>query len=540
MKATQILCELSKFAQPQTGETETLVDAIRILAFAGDSEDFDELPPILTNDKHAPTLQMTWGCGGSDQENVYKQGPAPDGMLGRLVGSAIMDILGSAMPVLIFADHDSKVCTCMFYNAKLSYLESELYKFRSAPCPLEVRWKGSELSGCHIALMEMVSEYCKSVGLQDLPSFLMDSKADAHHLKRSGPIPLLHLRTPSNQDELVSVQTLIQTYLSLHPQNKNDADVEKFELDCEYSFEALFSKSCPIMSGAVNSELSDTVLSLSSCRGLCLLLTRLLKCKHSDEITSKLNSIIDKADSNVSNSTSKNDEAGQSYATISDLCKLSSKLHSTLSIGCEGGVQAQVHAICKSLFEPTDAVLAATDLLQCRDASMLSKMSSSGRLMLREISKRMDEQTCIMCIDLNSNREIKSIRIMNSTCDHDLDVDCAGRLLSCPWVIPISVLPSDKSCTKFLKLDSHDLDRDSAKACKQLYELQHGLQIDVAGNCNNFGKRIKRCEDMISLLVNTDSSKDGNAGEESDLHKLRYAKQRLSESSANKKPKNDE
>lgn len=473
MNSVEILCALGR-QQAGTLKIEdcvTLTEAVQTLASIGNESGFFPLPPILLNDSEQPSRQQLFGTSSSS-ENVYTAGPAPWLGHGALIGGAVLELAGVAKPVLIFADHSAKRVTCIATEAPLSQLESDFFKFRAEPSEIEIKWKGFELASSHIVLFEMMQEHFKGACISTVPKYMLKKEPDSYYLSRSGPIPFLHLRLFRNEEERSSLEGLIRRYLQIHTTEDGigcgvGAPLVNNDAGGDYEFRAIFTK-CNLNKTLEPLECSDQICQaaskLSESSALHMSMACLLNTTLNMESMPK-NGVLDTKEPAHGNSG--DGDRSSSYATISDLMKTSPRLSSTVAIACSGGMHAQIRTLTASIFEPEDAKIVANDVLLSPEAT-LSKIANSGRFMLRELSRRIDTKSFIMSIDMNSNREIKSIRLSNSKDEYELDVDCAGRLFDCNGIIPVAIVQRDRQSVQFFRLESSGVNRRLARACLQL------------------------------------------------------------------------
>lgn len=474
MNSVEILCALGR---QQTGTLKiedcvTLMESIQSLASIGNESGFSPLPPILLNDSEQPSRQQLFGTESSGG-NVYTAGPAPWLGHGALIGGAVLELAGVAKPVLIFADHVAKRITCIATEAPLSQLESEFFKFRAEPSEIEIKWKGFELASSHIVLFEMMQEHFKGACISTVPNYMLKKEADSYYLSRSGPIPFLHLRLFRNEEERSSLEGLIRRYLQIHTAGDGIGDgvgapIVNNDAGDNYEFKTIFTK-CNLVETlesltSCSDQICQAASKLSEPSALHMAMACLLNTTLNMESVPK-NGVLDTKEH--AHGKNGDGDRSSSYATISDLMKCSSRLSSTVAIACPGGMHAQIRTLTASIFEPEDAKIVAKDVLLSPEAT-LSKITNSGRFMLRELSKRLDTKSFIMSIDMNSNREIKSIRLSNSKDEYELDVDCAGRLFDCNGIIPIAIVQRDRQSVQFFRLESSGVGRRLARACLQL------------------------------------------------------------------------
>jgi len=97
-----------------------------------------------------------------------------------------------------------------------------------------------------------------------------------------------------------------------------------------------------------------------------------------------------------------------------------------------------------------------------RDLSLGSatKPAQHLRNIIVELSRRVHPTSSILLMEISSSRQVRSLKLLNSMTEITLDIDCAARILDCPWVTPIGILPTSKDCAQVFTIDSNGLVRD--------------------------------------------------------------------------------
>jgi hypothetical protein len=194
----------------------------------------------------------------------------------------------------------------------------------------------------------------------------------------------------------------------------------------------------------------------------------------------------------------KQDESPITYILLSNLLSLSARLFDVFPI-CSGNhhsMQSEhrlLKSLCNSMFEsPLDAELVSSHLFETISAST-SQQLPTGRALLVLIGRCLNaNDSALLVVDMNASRQIKSIRIVNSQIEADIDSDCAGRFLEYPWIFPICALTGSEKSTSYFALKSATLFRTPLVPSEDLN--------------TSLTPRILRCEEAIAELMKTSTS----------------------------------
>lgn len=543
---------------PVFDDADSLLEATRFLASIGDKQSFNPLPPVFLNDSPTVSSQQLWANASLPSLPSlpgYQVGPVsavPPG--GELLGAAILSIESHSCPVLLFVDHKVKRITSVVYEAKLAYLEAQLYNFRKQPSALEIKWKGDTFSASHIQLFEMMGEYLKSIGKSFVPAYLLTNDLHGYHLERTGPVPYLHMRTVANENELETVKALILAHISAcrvvdatyTPSVYDWSGNADTPLDTTlgyYTFQTLFTKASGTTTDTGTDTTTDTgttpppspddlAQQIAHVPALAVVMELMINAgPTNDAIRESMKKAIADAAAAPSGPSGQVNMIMAANApardTISDLMSLSSRLYSVRNIGHSGGI-SQAYCLASYMFEPSDV---ATAIREITNEPSSTRPTQSARYLIKSLAKRVDIAYSVMCIELSSNRYIRSIRLINSETDCELDVDCAGRLLDCPWVFPIGLCVYNRESANFFTLQSTGLARDSLRVCpllRQAYQLTAILEQPIAKvqaevDFTALDKRL----DSLQKIVTEASAAAASTNTVADLSRLQSANKQL-------------
>lgn len=542
---------------PVFDDADSLLEATRFLASIGDKQSFNPLPPVFLNDSPTVSSQQLWANASLPG---YQAGPVSAESLpgGELLGAAILSIESHSCPVLLFVDHTAKHITSVVYEAKLAYLEAQLYNFRKQPSALEIKWKGDTFSASHLQLFEMMGEYLKSIGKSFVPACLLTNDLHGYHLERTGPVPYLHMRTVANEDELETVKALILAHISAcravdatyTPSVYDWSGHADTTLDTTlgyYTFQTLFTKASGTTTDTTTGtdtgtdtgttpppSPGDLAQQIAHVPALAVVMELMINAgPANDAIRESMKKAIADA-ATAPSGTSGTSGPGTTCAaadaparaTISDLMNLSSRLYSVRNIGHSGGI-SQAYCLASYMFEPSDV---ATAIREITNEPSSTRPIQSARELIKSLAKRVDIAYSVMCIELSSNRYVRSIRLINSETDCELDVDCAGRLLDCPWVFPVGLGVYNRESANFFTLQSTGLARDLLRVCpslRQAYQLTAILEqpitkVQAEVDFTALDKRL----DSLQKIV-TEASAAASSNTVADLSRLQSANKQL-------------
>lgn len=582
MLSSEIACALGSALDPMFETAESMTDAVRNLASVGDASSFATLPPLLMEDSETISCQQLWGRMKSSQvETSYQIGDVPCMSDKQLIGASVLPIGVRSYPALLFVDHDKKLVTSVVYGVPLSKLESDLYKFRSTASRIEVAWKGETLASSHLTILEMMGEYSKSIGPASVSKHLLTQEPSGYHLRRTGPSAFLWMRTASGQKEHQMLQSAVLAYF--RTLNKEDVlktplplpEWSQFHAGIQYSFETFFSKCdtaqaaqklAPDSGGTTDSAdsadaaLSDLASELAKVPALVFAMAAMVPCKHEvktrvkiQELTQKIKSMPDQASENA---TKASEPSADLPLNMSSLMECSSKLFTVRNIGQSGGA-SQAYSLASSMFHSSDVVVAIRDV-SLDSSSALQKPIHAARTLIQNLAKRVDMEMAVLYLELGPSREIRSLKYMNAESEHDLDVDCAGRLLDCPWVFPVGLRIQSREIASFFTLEASGLVRDSLRvtpSLRQTYQISAVLEQPVVKIPSevDFRPLDERIDKLVSAVTQlrsnglsanlTDKTETSDKTEKTELNRLKSAKQQwkvgngVGESGANKKAK---
>ena len=570
MLSSEIACALGSALDPMFETAESMTDAVRNLASVGDASSFATLPPLLMEDCETISCQQLWGRMKSSQvETSYQIGDVPCMSDKQLIGASVLPIGVRSYPALLFVDHDKKLVTSVVYGVPLSKLESDLYKFRSTASRIEVAWKGETLAHSHLTILEMMGEYSKSIGPASVSKHLLTKEPSGYHLRRTGPSAFLWMRTASGQKE----HQMLQSAVLAHFRTLNKEDVLKsppplpewsqFHAGIQYSFETFFSKRDAGTTGTTDSAdaaLSDLASERAKVPALVFAMAAMVPCKHEvktrvkiQELTQKIKSMPDQASENATKTL---EVCSDFPLNMSSLMECSSKLFTVCNIGQSGGA-SQAYSLASSMFHSSDVVVAIRDV-SLDSSSALQKPIHAARTLIQNLAKRVDTEMAVLYLELGPSREIRSLKYMNAESEHDLDVDCAGRLLDCPWVFPVGLRIQSREIASFFTLEASGLVRESLRvtsSLRQTYQISAVLEQPVVKIPSevDFRPLDERIDKLVSAVTQlrsnglssnlTDKTETSDKTEKTELNRLKSAKQQwkegnsVGESGANKKAK---
>ena len=511
MSAVKRLMEFATQMTSDFSEALTLTEAIRQLALSGDASFFSPLPPLLLNDGILPSVQRldisTDGPG-------YRPGfPLLDG-IGDLIGGCILDISESrSSPVLIFYDRELYSITVLVCQSPLSLLESTFFKSASAPSKLEAFFKGTELSNAHSRILEMIYEHSVSLGPSALHPSMLSLDANAYHLIRKGPVPLLHLRDCNSKLEIESLCKNMKHYLNSSTSRTCFSINPEPDFSKSHTFKTVFAKDyaatattaagpaagpAATSTTATMSETDELVSKIANSNALSMCIACILASETNKVAFQFSNSEPSSSSCVETSKQEKQDESPITYILLSNLLSLSARLFDVFPI-CSGNhhsMQSEhrlLKSLCNSMFEsPLDAELVSSHLFETISAST-SQQLPTGRALLVLIGRCLNaNDSALLVVDMNASRQIKSIRIVNSQIEADIDSDCAGRFLEYPWIFPICALTGSEKSTSYFALKSATLFRTPLVPSEDLN--------------TSLTPRILRCEEAIAELMKTSTS----------------------------------
>lgn len=494
-------------------ECLTLLSTIRCFASTGDKSAFEVLPPILMNDSEIITGQQLWGGFCADRtDSSYMCAPLPSLSGSVLIGACILPFQSIGYPVLIFETKSSKKISAIVYGIRTSSLECDFYKQRDSATEIEKRWKGVELAESQAMLLHMVGEYSKSFGIEGVPNYLIDKENGGSnlHLVRKGPIPFLHMRSAIGKTETSMIHRVVRCRIS-DPQHEKINAISSFddlikhltdmEAPSEYSFETYFTSEIrlrddPLEDGS-SEELAKTLATIPS---IVHPMFAMVASGPVHDAMARLKKMSEEFSSNQDAKSSKRVTTDVKGNLLSDLISSSPWLHTVENIGNLGGI-AQAFCVASCIFEPRHVGMAIRDIVHDTDQS---KPILTAKTIVYNLAKRVQNPGCVMCIDLSASREVKTIRLVNSNVDYEIDVDCAGRLLDCRWIHPIGVLQSGKESGNFFALTCKHVSRPKLQVCASISEGYNSEREHVVRSpqfdFTSIDKRISKVETLLSDL----------------------------------------
>ena len=492
MQSSQIMCRLGKafpsLLSDSIDDSDSLVGCIRLLSGAGDVSAFSSLPPPLMTDSETISDQRLRPLPPSSS-SAYAPGPPPLPPLGHLVGAAVFPFCGISHPALLFANHKTKTVTTHVYSVSLTSLESDLHRARTRASPIERTWKGDLICTSHLSLLEMMETQCRTHGPSSVPSLLLSDDDASVHLRRPGPIPLLHMRLPRNAREREMLAKTMKRYVALRctagtvPSPRSSSDLlSSFDASSEYQFQTFFSplsmedeedeeeeKEEKEEKKKKKKDVEKAIREMASVPALAIVLACLLRCSPSAATLSDATTEDDDESSATSPSTFSSsssllplDVLPESLSRLVAACPCS--LHDVCILG-KIGAASQAHCIASSLFSPSDVGACIRDVATQSSSAPQGRPFLAARTLLLSIANRVSDDACMMVIELGPSRDVKSIRLVNSSIDHQLGIDCAARLLGCDWVVPVGMLQHSKQDGSFFTLTSTSVRRRKLRVC---------------------------------------------------------------------------
>lgn len=506
MDATDLLCNLaSKASELKELLHEAPLDlqeAVQAAAAIGDRKEFDPLPPVFLHGGAETMAQKLWGGMMASQVKhaTYSSGRANRISTERLLGAAILPLGGRSHPVLLYFTDTTVVARVN--ETPMSTLELQLYAHQQSPSPLEARWKGSELAASHVDLREMTGAHIQASGLACIPEYLLNKASDAYHLVRPGPVAFLHMRTPKTDQETKLVENLIYAAL-VDVEAPGDTTAATLSVSEQVKamgrqkrkFITVFERAAHSATPPVEAKKSPKALIAAQIARVPALVTAMVAIldlrTDTDKVFMKeLESLVEtiaktKMDSAIV-------QPPQSATkTLSELTDCSSRLCNIRRIATTG---TPSYSIAATIFAASDVGLAVREL---------STDSING---MWNLAKRVDSQMAMLCIDLGPGRDIKSIRLINSCVDYDLDIDSAGRLLECPWVVVVAHFTSTQEPGGVFIVEVQGVRRDPLQVCdavRKTYGLEaqrHVKPATVTIEYAELDKRLTLVNNAVTLL----------------------------------------
>ena len=565
MLATDLLCEFGTLFDPATEEPTTFLESVQSMSKKGDGLGFPHLPPVLMDSCERLSMQQLWGSKSSNVYSTsYTPGPVQTVYDDVMLGGALLEFSTTICPVLLFANHESKKVRACVYDAPISCMESELYKFRNNASEIEINWKGKALANSQLSMLELIGEHIKQIGLCAVPAHLLRKEPEAYHLNRTGPSPFLRMRTVQDEDEFQILESAILAHLcekkmssGVRCTNKIINNIDDFHDTHVYEFETFFSKSTLQLPSHPTDqaqtqwppeELCAHATKMAKAPALCVSLCVMMHCKNDSATNAKLQSMIEKI--HMGRTSSKqghclplNKSSCSSKTALADLLACSHRVFSVTTLGQCGGI-SQACMVASSMIEPSEVGL-VIGMLPKDVPPTDENIAAQSMKLIKNIAKTIDQRFAVLSIELNVHRNVKSIALLNSQDSYELDIDNAGRLLDCPWIFPIGTILASKEKASFFTLQSPGIQRDALRVCESV-KLEHDksgkdsksiVQVSQEVDFTPLDKRLDSFKSMIEDLQNGLSSSKTPM----DLNRLKDAKQKWSESregdGANKKAK---
>lgn len=197
-----------------TNEFSTAREAMLRMAVA-QSPALEDPPPSLLHASVVPNAHVLYG-GSLDppfDDVEYTRGKTPeikaDDDLVYCVGSGMVDVCKStARPAVLYAYRSSNglVVRMVVYDCPLASMEVEL--FHGDTTSFERAWLGETCKAQRV-LREKVHSWMISRGQDRFPSFLYD-RNESYHTTRRGVLPFLRLRAPSDENETIKVNKMLE------------------------------------------------------------------------------------------------------------------------------------------------------------------------------------------------------------------------------------------------------------------------------------------------------------------------------------------
>ena len=533
MNATDILCKLAPHAPgingALCGNPEDLYEVVCGAAATGDIAAFDSLPPILMHASEMPSAQQLWGVSHTCpvEHASYKTGPPPPVSQNQtLLGAVVMTLHKQPHPALLFKDGDRIVARV--YDVPMAALEAELYAQRQSTSVLEVKWKGSGLAISHAAVIASTGVVMQSSGIAHTPGYLCTNSKESYHLVRPGPIPFLYMQTPKTDHEVELVEKLLHAeFIEMSQPNEGGPNRSKRIPDARtaesvkdqvnalrgdrYQLETIFDRRPhPGMTRvAKDGNANHAVLATKFTRVPALITAMVAVINHKksshygEAMLGKVQEVVEEIATKELGSVSAAMRQ-RSTNTLAFLTSCSPRLCTVRRLGNAGIGQAYV--IASAIFAASDVGLAVRELSCSVDES-----SSSVLGMMWNMARRVDEISAILCIELGAGRDIRSLKLINSCIDYELDVDSAARFLNCPWVVSVVHLTSAQDPDGFFTIESTGVERDMLKVCDSVRKT-YGLEAQrsvrppppppaaPSADYSEFDKRLKSLEDVSKIF----------------------------------------
>lgn len=513
MLASEIACALGPcmdYDAEDIDECLTLIATIRCFASTGDKFAFEVLPPVLTNDSEIVMGQQLWGgfCAPRT-ESSYICAPLPSFSDSKLIGACILPFKSIGYPVLIFENQTAKNISAVVYGIRTSTLECDFYKQRDGATQIEKKWKSVELAESQVRLLHMAGEYSKSLGIGGVPKYLIDGESASDlYLVRKGPIPFLHMRSAVGRAETSMIHGVVRSRFSGTQSDKTNVvsslddllqHVADMEAPSDYSFETYFTSKIEVCETPLEDEsfeeLAKTIATLPSI--LHPVFAMVATGPGGDSAMDCLKKMLEEAKSNQESKHSKRVTTDVKGNMLSDLTASSPWMHTVENIGNLGGI-SQAFCVASCMFEPKHVGMAIRDVVHDADHS---KPILTARATVYNLAKRVQDPACVMCIDLSATREVKTIRLVNSIVDYEIDVDCASRLLDCRWIHPIGVLQSGKETGNFFTITCKNILRPKLQVCTSISDGYNSEREHVVRspqfNFTSIDSRISKVESIV-------------------------------------------
>lgn len=483
MRVVDAICRLGK----QTTTLDSTIGASphdidgAIVKFAsiGDRAAFDVLPPVLLYPSPKISHQKLWSSINGSGSAAYTPGPPrPVAKDDKVLGGAIFDFdESSSCPALLYSNGD--LITMRVYNSPLSTLESKLYEERQSASPLEVAWKGVELASVHLELIAAMGSHMLSFGLRSVPTYLLSASGDAYHLVRPGPIPFLYLRTATTDAEQKSVENLIHAALLIDDDENAtvesnkwfesvNSQLENVHTGSQTRFSTVFSREKHPGSAQVSKDDDEArralVKEVAALPCTVTVTGLLLRCTEFSEqfstLVSELEVEIREKELETAPLVSR---AGSNTKTLAYLCSICSRVCNVRRLGSVG--ISDGFLLSSAIFKSEDAGLAARQLSAAVDNASAENCTIG---LLHNLSRRVDSNAAVMCVELGPGRTIKSIRLINCDVDFKLDVQNAGRVLAAPWIQVVCHLNSLQKSAEVFLVETNGIHRDLLTVCNSV------------------------------------------------------------------------
>ena len=518
MRVPDAMCDLAPHSPHLEKHLESnprnLSESIRSIAATGDKSALSNLPPVWMHDRPEAWAQKLYGgVRASHIENAsYKAGVGSMDQMSSsiLLGAAIID-LSHGPHVVVIEDAPENGLNAIVFDTPMADLESRLYAHCNGPTPLEVKWKGPELAAAHLSLRESTGVHIRSGGLACTPGFLLCNDKKSYHLVRSGPMPFLHMRSPSTSREVELIENALHAYLieAREPHNgrkahSNDSTAQvpdvratllaRVETTARMTTTFL-RRTNPGTSRVSDPKFSSLALVASKYARLPVVVfiaTRLIGApvEPYPDYLAKLEEAVKAVGSEEIKSVT-TDYLHTQPETLARLTSFSSSCVNVRFIGRSGISQSYV--LASAIFAALDVGLAVKEL---------SSLSTIG--MMWNMAKRVDEVCAMLCMELGPSNVIKSLRLINSCIDYELDIDSAARLIECPWVVMVAHCTPTNEATGFFTIETDGIERDMLRVCDSVrttygLEAQRHVRPPQTSNADfqELDKRIKALEVML-------------------------------------------